>query len=277
MVSWAIFTDTIPTMTKLPAFDPEAPVIVIDLGNTNTKVATWQENSVRTVLSVPTGNVPAFQEAFLAHQQGGKKRPVATIIGSVVPASLAAIQSHVALVQDREALVIGDNLPLPLEVSVKDSKSVGVDRVCQAAAAYDRLQTGCTVVSFGTAVTIDLVDDEGVFLGGAILPGVQLQMLSLHEHTALLPQVEPGLPELPYGRNSVEAIQTGVCRGLAGAVRGIVEGYATHLNRWPQVVATGGDAALMMPLCDFIDTWATDLTLRGIGLSYSKHLAASGA
>jgi type III pantothenate kinase len=264
-------------MIKLPGYDPEAPVIVVDVGNTNTKVATWKVNNLKTVLTVPTGDLPAFQEAFQAHQQAGKQKPVTTIIGSVVPGALPAIQSHVALVQDREALVVGETLPLPLEVSVKDAKAVGVDRVCQAAAAYDRLQTRCTIVSFGTAVTIDLVDDEGVFLGGAILPGVQMQMLSLHEHTAMLPQAEPGIPELPYGRNSVEAIQTGVCRGLAGAVRGIVEGYATHLNRWPQVVATGGDAAMMMPLCDFIDTWATDLTLRGIGLSYSRHLAASGA
>jgi len=265
------------TMIKLPSYDPDAPVIVIDLGNTNTKVATWQGDKIKTVLSSLTGDLPAFQEAFLAHQQAGNRKPAATVIGSVVPGALPAIQSHIALVQDREALVVGDTLPLPLDVAVKDAKSVGIDRVCQAAAAYDRLQTGCTVVSFGTAVTIDLVDNEGVFLGGAILPGVQMQMLSLHEHTAMLPQAEPGLPELPYGRTSVEAIQTGVCRGLAGAVRGIVEGYATHLNRWPQVVATGGDAALLMPLCDFIDTWTTDLTLRGIGLSYSKHLAASGA
>jgi pantothenate kinase type III len=92
-----------------------------------------------------------------------------------------------------------------------------------------------------------------------------------------LPQASPGFPELPYGRNTIEAIQTGVCRGLAGAVRGIVEGYATHLHRWPQVVATGGDSALMTPHCDFIDTWVSDLTLRGIGLAYDKHLAALGA
>ena len=114
-------------------------------------------------------------------------------------------------------------------------------------------------------------------LGGAILPGIGLQMRALHEYTAALPLVKPGVPELPYGTNTVEAIQTGVCRGIAGAVRNITEGYATHLNRWPQLVATGGDAELMMPLCDFVDTWVTDLTLRGIGLAYSNHLAALGA
>ena len=112
-----------------------------------------------------------------------------------------------------------------MDVAVTDAKAIGVDRVCEAAAAYDRLSTGCTVVSFGTAVTIDLVDDDGTLLGGAILPGIALQMRALHEFTAALPEATPGFPELPFGRNTIEAIQTGVCRGLVGAVREIVEGY----------------------------------------------------
>ncbi len=265
-------------MIKLPPYDPDAPVIVIDIGNTNTKVATWHEKNLKTVLTAPTGDIRAFHEIFVAHQEAAmKRRPASTVIGSVVPEALEKVRRHVLEVEDREPLVIGETLPLPLDVAVKDPKAVGADRICQAAAAYDRIQSGCTVVSFGTAVTVDLVDDEGTFLGGSILPGVATQIQALHEHTAALPKVEPAIPELPYGTDTQEAIQNGVCRGLAGAVRGIVEGYATHLNRWPQVVATGGDAALLMPLCDFIDTWTTDLTLRGIGLGYTNHLAALGA
>ncbi len=266
------------TMIKLPPYDPDALVIVIDIGNTNTKVATWHGNNLKTVLSVPTGDMSAFEEAYMAHRQAtGKQLHAATIIGSVVPKALERIHAYVAGLEGREPLVVGDTLPLPMDLELKDNKTVGVDRVCQAAAAYDRIQTGCTIVSLGTAVTIDLVNDEGIFLGGAILPGVSLQLAALHEHTAALPKVAPAVPELPYGTDTAEAIQTGVCRGLAGAVREIVEGYATHLHRWPQAVATGGDAALLMPLCDFIDTWTTDLTLRGIGLAYSKHLTALGA
>lgn len=265
-------------MIKLPPYDPDAPVIVIDIGNTNTKVATWHTNELKTVLTVPTGDGTAFEEAYTAHRLAtGKQHHAATVIGSVVPEALERIRKNVATIEGREPLVVGETLPFPIDLEVKDRKTVGVDRVCQAAAAFDRVQTGCTIVSFGTAVTIDLVNDEGAFLGGAILPGAAIQMKSLNEFTAALPLVEPGIPELPYGADTIEAIQTGVCRGLVGAVRGIVEGYATHLNHWPQVIATGGGAALLMPLCDFIDTWTTDLTLRGIGLAYTNHLAALGA
>ena len=265
-------------MIKLPPYDPDAPIIVIDVGNSNAKVATWHENNLKTVLSVPTGDMAAFEEAYSAHRQAsGRQRHAATVIGSVVPEALERIRAYVAELEGREPLVVGETLPLPIDLEVKDRKTVGVDRVCQAAAAFDRVQTDCTIVSFGTAVTIDLVNVDGTFLGGAILPGVAMQMRALHEFTAALPIVEPGIPEFAYGTNTKEAIQIGVCRGLVGAVRGIVEGYATHLNRWPQVVATGGDAALLMPLCDFVDTWTTDLTLRGIGMAYTNHLAALGA
>jgi len=125
-------------------------------------------------------------------------------------------------------------------------------------------------------VTVDLVSDEGSLLGGAILPGVRVQLAALHEHTALLPIVEPAFPQDPIGRGTVEAMQNGVCRGLAGAVRGLVEAYATALNHWPQTVATGGDAVFMAPHCDFLDNVVADLCLRGVGLAYTKHLAAMG-
>jgi type III pantothenate kinase len=257
------------------SYDPNAPVVIIDIGNTSTKIATWHKGEVKTPLGVPTDDQNAFAEAYTAHVQAAPNgRPAATVIGSVVPPALERIRTHALAMLDQEPLVIGENVPLPLDVGVTDKTRVGVDRVCEAAAAYERLQTGCTIVDFGTAVTVDLVDDDGVLVGGAILPGLHLQMRALHEHTAVLPLVEPGFPELPYGRNTTEAIQTGVCRGLAGAVRGLVEGYATHLNRWPQVIATGGDAAMMAPHCDFLDTLVRDLALRGVGVAYAKYLAA---
>ena len=261
-----------------PSFDPDAPIIVIDIGNTTTSIATWHAGTLKTPLAVLTGSPLAFEETYAAHVKSVPLgRPAATVISSVVPDALERIRVYVLALQEQEALVVGETIPLPMEVSVKDKRAIGVDRVCEAAAAFEKLQTGCTVVSFGTAVTVDLVDDDGILLGGAILPGIRMQLKALHEHTAVLPEVQPGIPELPYGRNTTEAIQNGVCRGLTGAVRGLVEAYATNLNRWPQVVATGGDVAFLAPYCDFLDTIVSDLTLRGVGLAYDKHLAEQGA
>ncbi|MBI4716531.1 MAG: type III pantothenate kinase [Planctomycetes bacterium] len=260
-----------------PPFDPDAPVVVIDIGNTSTHLATWVDARVKTPLAVPQEDQGAFEARLLAHVQAlPAGRSPAVVIGSVAPQVLERVRTYLLAALSLEALVVGEAIPLPMDVDVEDRRAIGVDRVCAAAAAYERLQTACTVVDFGTAVTVDLVDDAGTLLGGAILPGLLLQLRSLHEHTAQLPLATPGIPELPYGRNTLDAMRVGVCRGLAGAVRGIVEGYATSLKRWPQVVATGGDLSFLAPHCDFLDTLVQDLTLSGIGLAYNKYLAAHG-
>ena len=195
----------------------------------------------------------------------------------MVPEALEGIRGVVEDGLGKKVLVVGGRIPLPIDVGVTDPAAIGVDRVCAAAAAYDRIQSACAIVDFGTAVTVDVVDDEGTLLGGAILPGMRLQLGALCEHTAQLPLVEPDFPKLPFGRDTNEAMQAGVCRGLLGAVRGLVEGYAAHLHRWPQLVATGGDMAIVAKHCDFLDSLVPDLTWRGIGLAYAKYMDAEGA
>jgi len=257
--------------------DPDAPMIVLDIGNTSIHMGTWADSRIRSATSFANDDQAAFDESFAAHcDLMPQRRPPAVAIASVSPPTLERIRTILEARLEQEVLVIGETIPLPLDVKVRDKRAVGVDRVCAAAAAFEKLQGSCVVVDFGTAVTVDLVDDDGVFVGGAIFPGVGLQLQALHEHTAQLPAVQPGLPPQAFGRDTIEAMQIGVCRGIAGAVRGIVEGYATERNQWPFVVATGGDLALLMPLCDFIDKAVADLTLAGVGLAYSKYLAARG-
>ncbi len=264
-------------MYQVSEHDPDAPVILIDIGNTTITVATWLDDKLESPVSIATDDASAFDKAYSAHlKEIPTSRSAATVVGSVVPPVLERIRGCVLAKQQRDALVVGETILLPIELAVTDTKGIGVDRVCAAAAAYDKVQAACTVVDFGTAVTVDLVDDEGKLRGGAILPGVKMQLRALHEYTASLPEAEPGIPELLYGRNTIEAMQTGVCRGLVGAVRGLVEGYATSLNHWPQVVATGGDLSLVAPHCDFLDTLVAHLTLQGLGLAFRKHMEVAG-
>jgi len=266
-------------MIHTPAqYDPDAPVIVIDIGNTSTKVATWIGGDLRTPVAVPSAESGAFADALNAHSDaipGG--RVAGVVIASVVPDVLDRVRDHVEQLFELIPLVVGEKVPLPIDVEVRDRKAIGTDRVGAAAAAYDRSQAACTVVDFGSAVTVDLVTDDGKLAGGAIMPGVSMQLRALHEHAAALPLVEPGIPETPFGLDTTEAIQNGVCRGIAGAVRGLVEAYSSHLNHWPQVVATGGALEWILPHCDFIDTAVRDLALRGVGVAYDRYLAAMGA
>lgn len=254
-----------------------APVLVVDVGNTRVGIAIWQGQELKTPLSVPSDDEPAFEEAVRTHLAAcPQERPAAVVISSVAPSVLDRVRASAGAALGRDPLIVGEMIPLPMDVAVEDAKSIGTDRACTAAAAYEKLKTACTVVDFGSAVTVDLVDDEGTLVGGAILPGLAMQLRSLHEYTGLLPKVTVGLPPLAYGRNTIEAMQTGVSRGVVGAVRALVEGYAKSLNCWPQVIATGGDVAFLAPQCDFLDILVSDLTLRGVGLAYSKYLEGMG-
>lgn len=261
-------------MVKIPGpFDPAAPILILSIGNTNTSMATWHQQQVLGPVRVSTQDTAEFDAALRATIASfPSKTPAAIVVASVVPSALVVMRRAMKEALHRDALVIGEQLTAPIDVDVDDPAGVGVDRLCGAAAAYDRLQRSCVIVSFGTAVTVDLVSDEGVFLGGAILPGLRLQLASLHSHTAQLPLVEPAVPDHVIGRNTREAMQNGVCRGLAGAVRGLVEAYATQLGHWPQTIATGGDAILMADQCDFLDNVVPDLGLRGVGLAYTRHI-----
>ena len=172
-------------------------------------------------------------------------------------------------------LVVGRDLPLPMPTELATPQSVGADRLCAAVAAYDRLGTACVVADFGTAITIDCVSDEGVFLGGAILPGLGMAAAALHERTAGLPQVDVGPADWVFGRDTAQAIVGGILASASGALRELVEAYATELGRWPTVIGTGGDAELIRSRSgegEIIQAVVADLTLRGAAQAYYNSL-----
>jgi len=170
---------------------------------------------------------------------------------------------------------VGRDLPLPAATRLPEPRKIGVDRLCAAAAAFDRLGTACVVADFGTAITIDCVDDEGLFLGGAILPGLHMSAGALARDTAQLPVTEPVNPDWVFGRNTQEAIAGGLVFGARGALRELVESYATALGHWPLVIVTGGDAHLICPdpnASELVQAIVPDLVLRGAAIAYYRTL-----
>jgi len=262
----------IATQRKSNDGDARADVVAIDIGNTRTALAAVAGLDAVEPCSVSTsdfdGLVKAAEAAWarLASPDRGT-----VVVASVVPKVLGKLRGVVESKFDRRLLVIRQDIPLPMEVDVENPDTVGVDRVCCAAAAYDRLAEACTIVDFGTAVTIDCVSDEGVFLGGAILPGPDLACRALNEFTAALPLVAVEEPQDPIGRNTTDAIRSGVLYGVVGAVRELTERYATKLGRWPHLVATGGGAEMVARACQFVDSVVPYLSLRGVALAYRKH------
>ena len=194
---------------------------------------------------------------------------------SVNPTGLRVVEDAVAASIGEPVLVVGRDLPLPMATDLPSPEQIGVDRLCAAVAAFDQLGVACVVADFGTAITIDCVNDEGVFLGGAILPGLAMGADGLSAGTAALPRVQPDRPDWVYGKDTRQAIVGGLVFGARGALRQLVETYATELGHWPVVITTGGDAGLVCGdpnHSGLVQAIVPDLVLRGVAMAYYKTL-----
>lgn len=249
-----------------------ANLLILEIGNSHVSVATSIGPSIRThqrfELDEADKVVDYCEEAWAALPEDHRR---ALAAASVVPEALDRLRERVQETLNEEMMIVGESLQRPMTLAVEAPELVGIDRVCAAAAAYDGIRGPCAVASFGTAITIDCVNGEGVFMGGAILPGLRLQAASLHEGTAALPEVEVEATGAVFGASTREAICNGILYSVVGGLREIVERYATHLGSWPFLIATGGGAVLVGKECEFIDRTVPDLCLRGIALAYRKH------
>ena len=255
-------------MDEIPA------VLACDVGNSTIRLATVRGDDVSEVVAVRVGELASLAEPLLA-MWSSDAGPREIAASSVNATALKAVEAAAAEALGRETLVVGRDLPLPLETDLDKPRSAGADRLCCAAAAFDRLGTACVVADFGTAITIDCVNDEGVFLGGAILPGLAMSAKALYDSTDQLPHVELARPDWTFGKDTTRAIVGGLVNGARGALRHFVEAYATELKHWPAVIATGGDAEL---ICDdtatggLVGAIVPDLALRGVAMAYYRSL-----
>jgi len=156
-------------------------------------------------------------------------------------------------------LLLGRDFPPLVRNRARHPETVGADRLAQASAAWTRTQGACVVVSMGTAITIDVVNRKGEFVGGLIAPGLRLMARALHDHTALLPQVEPARMRTPLGRHTRDAIRAGLSFAAEGLIR---ESLSYYKGR---VFGTGGDAPLYKDLFDMV---VPDLALEGVARSW---------
>ena len=249
-------------------------ILACDVGNSAVHLAAVCGDEVSAPRILNTGQLSGLGEAMVAIWEH-LPTPRSVVACSVSPASLKAVEATALDALSTEVLVVGRDLPLPIETRLTTPASAGTDRLCAAVAAYDRLGHACVVADFGSAITVDCVDDDGVFLGGAIMPGLRMSLKALHDSTAQLPHVELAEPNWTFGRDTRQAILGGVVYAARGALRALVESYATALGRWPVVIATGGDAPLICHDAnhnELIQAIVPDLTLRGAAIAYYRTL-----
>jgi type III pantothenate kinase len=246
-------------------------VLACDIGNTSVQIACVQGDKCSSAKSFPNNDLSGLGDCLTAFWQDMEDGRVAAC--SVNPEGLAALEAASAASIGQNVLVVGRDLPLPIETNVPHPAGIGTDRLCAAAAAYDQLGVECVVADFGSAITIDCVNSDGLFQGGAILPGLQMGAKALSNQTAQLPEVQIAEPDWVYGQDTDQAIIGGLVRGARGALRELVEIYATEMGVWPLVILTGGDARVIckdVNESDIAQAIVDDLVLRGVAIAYYK-------
>jgi type III pantothenate kinase len=253
--------------------------IAISVGNTRTRIGRFERGALADTTLVANDDLAeAVVRATAWYEQVAKDGKAALVIASVNDGVADRLTSALQDQLSVDIFRVGTDLPIPLVTQLDPETITGVDRLLNAVAAYDTLQQACIVIDAGTAVTVDFVDGEGTFHGGAIAPGARLQLEALHERTAALPEIEFAAPDTEaFGKSTTQAMLQGVFHGIRGMVRQLAEQYAERYGAYPTLVATGGDAAILFGEDELIDRVVPELTLHGIGVAVRQALTADDA
>lgn len=254
--------------------------VAIDAGNGSLKLASVVDGRVGPVERIPTTPSPdplMLAERIAELAFNGPPDPRVALV-SVVPAMTEIVREAARVIGAH--LLVADSLTIPLPIHLPHPGRVGGDRLLAAWGARLHHGSPLIVVDLGTATTVDVVDASGAFVGGAILPGMELGLGGLAGGTAQLPDVRLAMPRTAIGTDTIAAIRSGVVLGHLGAIREVVARAVAELQPdgpRPTVVATGGvtlsawarDALLLPagpglpPIADAVDP---ELLLRSLGM-----------
>jgi len=197
------------------------------------------------------------------------------IIASVVPALTEILVNPIRSAYARAPLIVGPGLKTGMPILYENPREIGADRIVNAVAAFDRLRQAVIVVDFGTATTFDCISNAGEYLGGVIVPGIMVSLDGLFARAAKLSHVELVEPPRVLGRNTAQALQSGVVFGYASLTDGLVRRLRAEMGCDCRTIATGGLAHLVTKHAETIEAVDLDLTLQGLRLLYERNCQTS--
>ena len=190
------------------------------------------------------------------------------IIASVVPQVLNSLQTAIKKLTGKTSLVVGPGLKTGLNIKIENPSQTGADLVVGSVAALREHKPPLIVIDMGTATTMVVLDETGALIGGCICPGVKISLDALTERTALLPGLQLDQPKKAIGRNTIDCMRSGIMLGNACMVDGLVERMEAELGSKTTVIATGGIAKFVIPMCKTRIVYDKDLIVKGLAALY---------
>ncbi len=252
-------------------------LLTVDVGNSMVNLGVFDEERLVAKMRVSTDARRSADEYGLMLRDlltlNGIDRSVITDVCmcSVVPPLTGVFEEASETYFHVKPLTVTAGVRTGLQISYDNPRDVGADRIVDAVAAIELYGPPIIIVDFGTATVFDAVSRDGVYLGGAISPGINVAAEALFLSTSQLRRVELVAPGSAIGHNTTEALQAGLVLGYAGLVTGLVGRFKKELGEDAKVVATGGLAGIMAKVTDVFDDINPDLTLIGLRLVYGKN------
>ena len=255
-------------------------LLAIDIGNTNIVIGCIQDDEIlfkariatdRTRTSDQYGvEIKNMLEAF-----GVCKDDIHDcIISSVVPPVFNSVKTGVIKVIGRQPMVVGPGLKTGLNIQVDNPSQVGSDRIVIAVAALAEYKAPLVLMDLGTATTVEVIEPANVYVGGVIFPGVKTSLDALISRAAQLTGISLDTPKKVIGKNTADCMRSGMMYGTAAMIDGIIDRMEEELGHSSTLIATGGMAQFITPLCKHSIILEKDLLLKGLNILYKKNKKA---
>lgn len=245
-------------------------LLTIDVGNTNITLGLYQDGKLGPHWRLATAHERMPDEyglqivGLLAHAGISPADLTGICMASVVPPLTRRFSEACQTYLRLEPLVVDAGVKTGVRIRYEDPRAVGADRIVDAAAVQKLYGGPACVVDFGTGTTFDAISADGDYLGGAIAPGISIGAEALFQRTAKLPRVDIQKPPSVIGRNTVNAVQSGLFYGYVSMVEGMVTRFRSELGPSMKVIATGGLAEIVASETSAIQIIAPWLTLDGL-------------
>ena len=249
-------------------------ILTVDIGNTNIVIGCVEGEKILHTARIHTDPIRTSDEYWaqlkmLLEVQGVDCRQIeGSIIASVVPQVLNSVQTAILKLTGKASLVVGPGIKTGLNIRVENPSQTGADLVVGAVAALEKYPAPLIVVDMGTATTLVVLDKSGALVGGAVCPGVRISMDALTQRTALLPGLQLDRPKNAIGRNTIDCMRSGIMLGNACMIDGMVERMEAELGYKTTVIATGGIARFIVPMCKTPIIYDKDLIVKGLAALY---------
>ena len=252
-------------------------ILAVDIGNTNIVLGCCEDGKIlfreRVSTSLTATDLEYAVTLRTAVEMNGyySTQIDGAIISSVVPTITNTVKAAVEKYARVRCKVVGPGMKTGLSIKIDNPAQLGSDLVVDAVAGINEYKAPMIIIDMGTATTLSVIDEGKNYLGGMIMPGIMISHDSLISRTSQLPRIALEEPKKLIGTNTVDCIKGGILYGSAGSIDGICDRIKQEIGRVCTVVATGGLAPVVVPLCKTQITLDEDLLLKGLMLIYNKN------